>query len=148
MHYTDYDTRVAAYAVLVDDRDRILLTWYNGEGHATPSWSLPGGGVDYGETAVEGLVREVREEAGYDVQVGAPLLVDTYHGAASRISGRPFRAVRILFDATIVGGVLGTTEVGGSTDFAQWVPLGEVADQPSRSAVVDLAVAAVRERQS
>ncbi len=33
-------------------------------------------------------------------------------------------AVKVLFEATIIGGELGTVEVGGSTDFAEWVPLG------------------------
>jgi 8-oxo-dGTP diphosphatase len=146
VHYTDFDTRVAAYAVIVDDQDRILLTWFNGEGRATPGWSLPGGGVDYGETVVDGLVREVHEEAGYDVEVGDPLTVSTYHGEVSALSGRPFRAVRILYAATIVGGELGTTEVGGSTDFAEWVPIDAVAEQPSRASIVDLAVSEHRRR--
>ena len=32
LEFVDYDTRVAAYAVIVDG-DRILLSWWNGEGH-------------------------------------------------------------------------------------------------------------------
>lgn len=32
MHFTDYDLRLAAYAVIVRD-EQILLTWYNGKGH-------------------------------------------------------------------------------------------------------------------
>ena len=43
-HYTDYDTRLAAYALIVDDRDRILLALWN-EG-AELRWTLPGGGVE------------------------------------------------------------------------------------------------------
>jgi hypothetical protein len=41
MHFADYDTRLAAHAVIVDG-DRVLLTWYNG---AEPQWTLPGGGT-------------------------------------------------------------------------------------------------------
>ncbi|QCW49446.1 NUDIX domain-containing protein [Nocardioides dongxiaopingii] len=139
MHYTQYDTRVATYALILDDQDRILLTWWNGEGRFTPGWSLPGGGVDLEEGLEESLVREVREEAGYDVVVGAPL---TTHSWFRHDEPRPFKAVRVIFDATIVGGVLGTLEVGGSTDFAQWMPIADVAAQPSRAEIVDVAVSA------
>lgn len=34
-----------------------------------PIWVLPGGGIDPGETPEEAVVREVREETGYVVQV-------------------------------------------------------------------------------
>lgn len=33
-------------------------------------WSLPGGAVDVGETLQQGLVREMKEETGLDVDVG------------------------------------------------------------------------------
>jgi 8-oxo-dGTP diphosphatase len=150
VHFTEYDTRVAAYAAIVDEQDRILLAWWNGEGRSEPGWSLPGGGVEFEESLVEGVVREVREETGYDVEVGDPLVTDffTRTGRGDRADGRsrPFKAVRFVFDAVVVGGELGTLEVGGSTDFAQWVPLAEVAAQPTRSRVVDVAVSAWRRR--
>ena len=43
MEFTEYDTRLAAYAVAVDDADRILLARFNEL--AVPTWTLPGGGV-------------------------------------------------------------------------------------------------------
>ena len=48
-------------------------------------------------------------------------------------------------DRPITGGVLGTTEVDGSTDCAAWVPLGEL-DAQSRVGIVDIALSA-RARQ-
>jgi 8-oxo-dGTP diphosphatase len=66
MEYTDYDTRLASYAV-VTDGDRVLLarlSWPD-----AGLWTLPGGGVELDETVEEGAVREVREETGYDVVV-------------------------------------------------------------------------------
>ena len=49
LEFYDYDTRVAAYAVIVEG-DRILLSWWNGEGRGGQAWSLPGGGVDLPES--------------------------------------------------------------------------------------------------
>jgi 8-oxo-dGTP diphosphatase len=69
--FRDYDTRLAASAVGVDDLDRVLLALWN-EG-PEPLWTLPGGGVELPERVEEAAVREVLEETGYDVTLG-PLL--------------------------------------------------------------------------
>ncbi|MCD4533377.1 NUDIX domain-containing protein [Nocardioides sp. cx-169] len=137
MHYTEYDTRLAAYAVIVDDRDRVLLAlWNEGE---EKRWTLPGGGVDLEEQAAAGAVREVREETGYDVELGALLGVDSYVIPVERRiadTDRPMKAVRVVYEARIVGGEL-TPEVDGSTDEARWIPLAEVAGLP-RVSLVDV----------
>lgn len=39
------------------------------------SWSLPGGGLEQGETIEQALVRELREETGLDVSVGDLLYI-------------------------------------------------------------------------
>jgi 8-oxo-dGTP diphosphatase len=138
-HYTDYDTRLAAYAVIVDEQERLLLALWNEGGERR--WTLPGGGVELSESVEEAAVREVREETGYDVRLGALLAVDTYVLPGSRRhsgSGRPLKAVRVVFAAEIVGGEL-THEVEGSTDEARWVPLTEVSSLP-RVSLVDLAL--------
>lgn len=50
MDFTDYDTRVAGYAVIVDADDRVLTTWWNGEARPElANWSLPGGGIEFDE---------------------------------------------------------------------------------------------------
>ncbi|NYE38454.1 8-oxo-dGTP diphosphatase [Nocardioides cavernae] len=152
LEFTDYHVRLAAYALLVDGADevdgqeRVLLTWWNGEGHSDPEWSLPGGGVDFEESIRDGLVREVYEETGYDVVPGA-LLADHFFTARGRTFDGWFRSQRFVFDATITGGELGTTEVGGSTDHAAWVSLAELEGQP-RADIVDVALAARREREA
>ncbi len=154
VHFSEYQMRLAAYALLVDttpdDGDRILLAWWNGEGVGAPGWSLPGGGVEFEEQPDVGLVREVKEETGYDIVVGAPITVHTWsnpHGRPDRPS--PFKAVRVLYDATITGGELGTLEVGGSTDRAAWVPIDRLDDEPGQTTeIVRIAVAAHRQRRA
>ncbi len=60
-------------------------------------WNLPGGRVDVGETIEQAAVREAKEEAGFDVNLGAEVLV--MHQSIDR-------PVLHSFEATITGGEL------------------------------------------
>jgi 8-oxo-dGTP diphosphatase len=56
---------IAAYAVIQNDRDEVLLTRRS----ATGEWVLPGGSVEGGEAPWEALVREVCEETGLEAAI-------------------------------------------------------------------------------
>lgn len=140
MEFTDYDTRLAAYALIVED-GRVLLTWFNGSATSAPCWSLPGGGVEFEETVEQAVLREAKEETGLDVALGDLLTVHSFTDRAD--SPRPFKSLRVVFTAEVVGGVLGTLEVGGSTDFAAWVDLAALDDEPSVADIVTVALAAL-----
>ncbi len=125
-HYTDYDTRLGAYAVVVDERRRLLLALWNEPSRRR--WTLPGGGVDLHESLEDAAVREVAEESGYDVELVRLLGVDTRVVAAEQrvvVATRPLRTVWVIYEARVVGGEL-THERDGSTDEARWFPLDEV----------------------
>ena len=47
--------------------EKVLLVQQYGSESPNPGWTLPGGGVDAGETVLEAAVREVREETGIEV---------------------------------------------------------------------------------
>lgn len=139
MSVTDaMDLRVGAYAVLTDDRDRVLLSRWTGG--AVPRWTMPGGGMEPGESPEVTCVREVREETGYDVVVGDVLGVDSLIIAAEhRLTGdHDMQALRIVYRATIIGGTL-THETDGSTDMAAWIPRAEVVSL-ERLSLVDVAM--------
>jgi 8-oxo-dGTP diphosphatase len=59
-------------AVVRDDAGRLLLI-RRGHEPSRGLWSLPGGRVEPGETLEAAVVREVREETGLEVRVGAPV---------------------------------------------------------------------------
>jgi ADP-ribose pyrophosphatase YjhB (NUDIX family) len=125
MEYTDYDTRLAAYGVITDG-DRVLLAKLRFPEAGT--WTLPGGGVEFDETVEQAVVREVREETGYESEVGALLGVRHHVVPAERrihANGRPMKAVQVVFRATVVGGAL-RDEVDGSTDESRWLPIVEL----------------------
>ena len=128
------DVRVGAYAVIVRDGD-LLLTHWNESGRT--GWTLPGGGLEDYETAEQAVVREVREETGYEAEPRTLLGVDSlFLDPADRIvpGAGPLHALRLVYLARIVGGTL-THEVGGSSDEARWVPLDTVGDLPTLSLV-------------
>ncbi len=60
-----FKKRFAARAVLLDDKNRVALINAKNRGY----YKLPGGGIDDGELIREGLRREVREEAGFEVDI-------------------------------------------------------------------------------
>jgi 8-oxo-dGTP diphosphatase len=134
------DMRVGAYAVITDDRGRILLShWIEGR---RPAWTMPGGGLEAGEDPEHAARREVREETGYRVHIGELL------GIHSRVipQGRrittdatgPLHTLRVVYRARITGGRL-RNEVDGSTDRAEWFPLATVFELP-RVKLVDIAL--------
>ena len=128
------DVRIAAYGVIVKDGE-LLLTHWNEEGRT--GWTLPGGGLEDYETAEDAAVREIREETGYEAELVTLLGIDSrFVEPADRWvpNGRGFHALRIIYIARIVGGML-THEIGGSSDEARWVPLDQVGELPTVSLV-------------
>ncbi|MBX9472017.1 MAG: NUDIX domain-containing protein [Chryseoglobus sp.] len=120
------DLRVGAYAIVHDERGVLLSHWQDG---AHGGWTLPGGGMEPGEHPEATVVREVREETGYDVRVDAILGVGSILiSGADRLTGpgHDLQGLRIVYRCTIIGGEL-AVEQDGSTDDVGWFTLDEIA---------------------
>ena len=122
--------RLAAYAWCERD-GAVLLTRVSPEGPGGGLWTLPGGGLDFGEEPTAAAIREVDEETGYDVDLGDLLGIrSAVLEPGHTVSGHRVQMVGILYRGTITGGDL-RLEHEGSTDLAAWVPYGDLDDLPS-----------------
>ncbi|MEN8237923.1 MAG: NUDIX hydrolase [Actinomycetota bacterium] len=117
-------TRIASYAIAIDNGAILvarIAAGYPGQGR----WTLPGGGVEWGEHPDDALVREVHEETGFSVTEFSLI------GVNSRVFTQTARhqglhAVRMLYDVPLRGEPR-VVEVNGSVDAAAWLPLDEIA---------------------
>ena len=60
--------------VMLDPQGRVLLAQRPPGKHLAGLWEFPGGKLEAGETPVDGLVRELREELGVEASVEGPLI--------------------------------------------------------------------------
>jgi ADP-ribose pyrophosphatase YjhB (NUDIX family) len=136
--------RLAAYA-LITRGDTVLLTRISARGHRPGAWTLPGGGVDHGESPRTALVREVREECGVECLIGELLDVHDVRFEGTAPSGRneDYHAVHLIFAGSVdEDAELAVTELDGTTDAVEWVPVDEIeaGDRP----VLDVVRAALQ----
>jgi 8-oxo-dGTP diphosphatase len=101
-------------ACLIIERDGKILLIDRADGLG---YTIPGGIVRYRETIEQCVVREVREETGYEV------VIDALVGVYSSLKRDPrFRAVSIAYRGTITGG----SERGSGEGQPCWRMPGEV----------------------
>jgi ADP-ribose pyrophosphatase YjhB (NUDIX family) len=102
-------------------------------------WTLPGGGVDYGEDPAHAVLRELAEESGLSGELEGLAFVNSVTGKnEAKVGPDTYHGVRIVYNVKVAGGEL-RDEVEESTDKADWIPLAEVRDRP----ITDLVEAAL-----
>lgn len=103
--------------VAVQD-DRLLMI-RRGRGPAQGEWSIPGGRVEWGETLVEAVVREVAEETGMETACGEMI------GWVERIGEDHHQ---LILDYLVVPLEDDEPVAGDDAAEAAWIPLHEVSE--------------------
>ncbi len=116
-------TRVAAYALCVDEAGRILLCRMAPSIIAGEVWTLPGGGLHFGESPETAVLRELDEETGQEGEIVR--LVEVSDNLL-RLESRPgtVHAIRIVYRVRVTGGQL-RDEPEGTTDACSWFTVDE-----------------------
>jgi 8-oxo-dGTP diphosphatase len=63
-----------AVGILIDPQGRVLITRRAPQTHQGGLWEFPGGKVEPGETIVDALARELKEELGVTVLISEPFM--------------------------------------------------------------------------
>jgi 8-oxo-dGTP pyrophosphatase MutT (NUDIX family) len=92
-------TRLATRALILHEDRLLLVNAY--PGGRSDLWCAPGGGVESGTSLPVNLAREVHEETGLTVAVGAPALINEFHDP---VTG--FHQVDLFFRCTITAGTI------------------------------------------
>ncbi len=107
--------------ILHENRLLLVNAWPGGK---SDLWCAPGGGVEPHQSLPDNLAREIHEETGLTVAVGAPALVNEFHAPE-----HGFHQVDIYFRCTITGGTLspGWTDPEGIVERRRFVTREEIA---------------------
>jgi len=119
-------TRISAYG-LVHEPGRILLC------RVAPQidqwagwWTLPGGGLQFGEEPETAAIREVEEETGLRVRLRGLARIHTLVDRS--LPDYDFHGLRLIYHTEVLGGTL-RHETSGTTDRCEWFALDAVPNQ-------------------
>lgn len=109
--------RPGTVAIVFDAEGRVLLHRRTDNG----KWALPGGGIEIDETADQAIVREVKEETGYEVRVLrlVGIYSDPRHTTVTYPDGNTVAYVSLAFECAVTGGTLALSDESSAVD---WFP--------------------------
>jgi 8-oxo-dGTP diphosphatase len=113
--------------VCVDDAHRLLMCRLSNITERPGAWTLPGGGIDFGEHPEAGALRELHEETGYVGRIIELLAVDSLRREVhtANEAQADYHSVRIIYRTEIVSGDL-RDETDESTERAAWCTRAEL----------------------
>lgn len=130
-------TRLAAYGVIRRD-GRLLVCRIAPGSLGEGIWTLPGGGLEFGETPEAAVVREVEEETGLVAGILGQPTIRSDSGIWQLQRGPVrYHTVRFLYPMGAIGGQE-RVEIGGSTDAFAWLTDAELQELRAAGSLGDL----------
>lgn len=119
-------------------RNGLVLLIQRARAPAKDLWTLPGGRVEVGETLVEAITREIREETGLEI---APLGLAGYREIIlpDEVAGRGRHFVILPFAARWLSGEMTLNE---ELKAARWMPLADSKALPTTDGLFEILEAA------
>ena len=131
--------RTAAYAVVTDAADSVLLVRASNRSDLRGRWFLPGGGLRHGEHPRDGVLRELAEETGLSAAEASS------RDATADVIDLPHRGVsvhtlRLIYDVRLPDPDVQAlrAEPDGTSDLARFVSRDEAAGLPLMPFVAEL----------
>lgn len=115
--------RLAVRGLILHNNRLLMVNAYGGG--LSDLLCLPGGGVEPGASLPDNLIREVHEETGLTIAVGAPALVNEFHDPDTG-----FHQVEIIFRCDLLRGQLDPAWQDPETIVTdrRWVKQQDIAD--------------------
>ena len=118
------DRPIVAVGAVVLDGDCVLLV-QRGQEPLKGEWSLPGGGVELGETLEAALAREVREETSLDITIGR--VVEVLDSIRRDAAGRAeYHYIIIDYACRVRPGTSSIPARGTDADDVRWVLIADL----------------------
>lgn len=95
-----YHIRVGARALIIENESVLLVEFDDETGL---HYNLPGGGVDPGESIIEAVQRESKEEASVNVDVGPLIFVVEYEPDQNSLWDGSVHKLTLIFDCKLSG---------------------------------------------
>lgn len=119
--------RLRASALVIKDGAVLLIEFENDNDNGV-HYNLPAGGLEPGETLVEAVIREAKEEASVDIEVGSVAFIYEYQPTKSNYIYGDTHSVGVTFECKLKEG--SEPKLPGIPDPKQtavkWIPIAEL----------------------
>lgn len=122
---------VAAAGIVINDNNEVLMVKTYNSG-----WVFPGGQVEVGENVIDGVKREVMEEAGVDIEVGEVFCISSNTGKYPGYNGVKEIPTKVMLDF-ICKAKGGTPRPSDENSESVYVPKDKVLELIQAPAIIE-----------